>query len=70
MSEADQPRPARTRIGDVCSTYDSRWKIDGIVAPDAMYTAQRRGSNGRPFGPLLRAADVADLARQLAAAEH
>ncbi|MEP7023120.1 MAG: hypothetical protein ABJB47_04785 [Actinomycetota bacterium] len=59
----------QVRIGDLCARYDSRWKIDGIVAPDAMYTAQRRGRNGRLSGPVLRASDVADLACQLEQAE-
>jgi hypothetical protein len=59
-----------TRIGDVIAQYSTRWRIEGIVAQDARFTAQRRGLNGRGSGPLMRATDVEHLAQLLAGADR
>jgi hypothetical protein len=68
MKRINNPGPP-TRIGDVLAQYGARWRIEGIVAEDARFTAQRRGLNGRGSGPLLRATDVEHLSRLLARAE-
>ena len=70
MTHSSSPEPPPPRIGDVIAQYGARWRIEGIVAEDARFTAQRRGLNGRRSGPLLRAADVEHLSKLLADADR
>jgi hypothetical protein len=57
-------------LGDVIAQYGGRWRIEGILAEDARFTAQQRSLNGRASGPILRATDVGHLSKLLADADR